>query len=126
KVAAYTYQALMKFAAARLNVPVEKLNVLDSVVSGGGKSTSYGELVEGQQLDLKIPVKGELPKPDPSGWVGMTTLDGVTVTGEPPLTPLSQCTVIGTSHPVPGIPDKVTGKTQWSCDVLLPECCTHA
>src|SRR6185312_9272578 len=31
-----------------------------------------------------------------------------------------QLKVIGTSFPVPGIPDKVTGKTQWSCDVRLP------
>src|SRR5882724_9968562 len=28
--------------------------------------------------------------------------------------------VIGTSYPVPSIPDKVTGKTQWSCYVTLP------
>src|SRR5260370_15162982 len=34
--------------------------------------------------------------------------------------PLNQCKVMGTSFPVPGIPDKVTGKTQWSCDVTLP------
>lgn len=34
--------------------------------------------------------------------------------------PVSQYKVIGTSYPVPGIPDKVTGKTQWSCDVALP------
>lgn len=34
--------------------------------------------------------------------------------------PVSQFRVIGTSYPVPSIPDKVTGKTQWSCDVTLP------
>src|SRR5258706_3142432 len=34
--------------------------------------------------------------------------------------PLNQCKVMGTSFPVPGIPDKVTGKTQWSGDVTLP------
>src|ERR1700687_2169725 len=34
--------------------------------------------------------------------------------------PVSQFKVIGTSFPVPGIPNKVTGKTQWSCDVTLP------
>src|ERR1700687_2872004 len=34
--------------------------------------------------------------------------------------PVSQFKVIGTSFPVPGIPDKVTGKTQWSCDITLP------
>src|SRR5258706_5270022 len=34
--------------------------------------------------------------------------------------PVSQYKVIGTSYPMPGIPDKVTGKTQWSSDVVLP------
>ena len=32
----------------------------DGVVSGGGKSISYGDLVKGQQLKLTIPVKGDL------------------------------------------------------------------
>src|SRR5260370_13628854 len=34
--------------------------------------------------------------------------------------PMSQYKVIGTSYPIPGIPDKVTGKMEWSCDVTLP------
>ena len=34
--------------------------------------------------------------------------------------PVDQFTVMGKSLPVPGIPDKVIGKTQWSCDVTLP------
>jgi len=120
KVAAYAYQALLQLAATRIGAPVGDLSVRDGIVSGGGKSVSYGQLVEGQHLDLKIPIKGELAKADPAAWVGITTLDGLTVTGEPPLTQLSQCKVIGTSNPMPGIPDKVTGKTQWSCDVTLP------
>jgi nicotinate dehydrogenase subunit B len=120
KVAAYAYQALLQLGAARLGAPIADLSVRDGIVSTAGKSVSYGQLVEGQHLDLKIPIKGEFAKPDPSAWVGVTTLDGLTVSGEPPLTPLGQCKVIGTSNPMPGIPDKVTGKTQWSCDVTLP------
>jgi nicotinate dehydrogenase subunit B len=61
---------------------------------------------------------------DPAGngvagleWAG---LDGFSVTGDPPMKPISQYKIIGTSFPMPGIPDKVTGKTQWSCDVILP------
>jgi hypothetical protein len=34
--------------------------------------------------------------------------------------PVREYTVIGTSYPMPGIRDKVTGQTQWSCDVTLP------
>ena len=33
---------------------------------------------------------------------------------------VSEYKVIGTSYPMPGIRDKVTGQTQWSCDVTLP------
>jgi nicotinate dehydrogenase subunit B len=120
KVAAYTHQALLGLAAKQLGVPVSGLNVTDGIVSGGGKSISYGKLVEGQQLDLKIPVEGKQARPDPNGWVGMTSLDGFTVTGDPPMKPVSEFKVIGKSYPVPSITDKVTGKTQWSCDVTLP------
>jgi len=120
KVAAYAYQALLGLAANELKVPVAELTVAEGVVSGGGRSLTYGQLVHGQQLDLKIPVTGRPAKADATKWVGISSLDGFTVSGDPPLKPLSQFRVIGTSYPVPGIPDKVTGKTQWSCDVRLP------
>ncbi|HEY6923411.1 MAG TPA: molybdopterin cofactor-binding domain-containing protein, partial [Steroidobacteraceae bacterium] len=120
KVAAYAYQALLGLAATQLGVPVSSLIVVDAVVHGGGKTITYGELVRGQHLDLKIPVTGRPALVDSTGWVGMTSLDGYSVGGDPPLKPMSQFKVIGTSFPVPGIPDKVTGKTRWSCDVRLP------
>jgi CO/xanthine dehydrogenase Mo-binding subunit len=120
KVSAYTYQALLRLAAAQLGVPVPGLSVVDGIVSGGGKSITYGQLVQGQHLDLRIPVTGQPAKADPSAWVGISSLDGFTVTGDPPMKPVSQFRVIGTSYPVPSISDKVTGKTQWSCDVTLP------
>ena len=120
KVAAYTYQALLGLAATRLGVPVSSLSVTDGVVNGGGKKMSYGELVQDQHLDLKIPVEGALPKPDPKGDVGMTSLDGITVKGDPPVKAPKDFKVIGTSFPAGHIPGKVTGKAQWSCDVSLP------
>ena len=120
KVAAYTYRALLKLASNQLGVPIEDLSVTDGIVSGSGKTVSYGQLVAGQLLELTIPVTGALAQPDPTQWVGMTSLDGLAVAGEPPLKPVDQFKVIGTSYPVPGIPDKVIGKTQWSCDVTLP------
>jgi nicotinate dehydrogenase subunit B len=120
KVAAYTYQALLGFAATQLGVPISSLSVADGVVSGSGKKISYGELVQGQHLELKIPVEGALPRPDPTGWVGMSSLNGLTVTGDPPLKAVKDFKVLGTSFPAGHIPDKVTGKTQWSCDLVLP------
>jgi CO/xanthine dehydrogenase Mo-binding subunit len=120
KVAAYTYQALLGLASAQLGVPVSSLSVTDGLISGGDKKVSYGELVQGQHLELTIPVKGALPKPDPEGWVGMSSLDGFTVTGDPPMKAVADFKVIGTSFPARHIPDKIAGKTQWSCDRSLP------
>jgi nicotinate dehydrogenase subunit B len=120
KVAAYAHQALLELAARRLSVPVSSLSVTDGIVSGNEKKISYGELVQGQHLEMTIPVEGALPKPDPAGWVGVSSLDGCTVTGNPPMKAVSEFKVIGKSFPAGHIPDKVTGKTQWTCDLALP------
>jgi nicotinate dehydrogenase subunit B len=120
KVAAYTYLALLGLAATQLGVVVTDLTVTDGVVSGGGKTVSYGQLVQGQQLDLKISGTAKPLKMDPTAIGGVEGLFGFAVTCDPPMKPVRQYKVIGTSYPMPGIPDKVTGKTQWSCDVTLP------
>jgi CO/xanthine dehydrogenase Mo-binding subunit len=109
KAAAYTHQALLDLASRRLGVSKDQLTVKDGVVSGGGQTVSYGELVEGQQLDLIIPVSGDL-----------TSLRGLTVTGDPPMKPVSEYTVIGKSYPNSIIASKVAAKEQWVTDVRLP------
>jgi nicotinate dehydrogenase subunit B len=65
--------------------------------------------VQGRQLKLTIPVSGDL-----MGFMGLQ------VTGEPPLKPTSQYTVIGRSHPMPGTQEKVTGEAIWVGDMRLP------
>jgi nicotinate dehydrogenase subunit B len=125
KVAAYTYQALLNLAATQLHLPSSALTVANGVVSGGGKSISYGQLVKGQQLDLKIPVTGSPVRFVSPGSDSVTGLDwagmaGLTVAGDPPMKPVSEFKVIGTSYAMPGSRDKVTGQTEWSCDVTLP------
>ncbi|MGC2614897.1 MAG: molybdopterin cofactor-binding domain-containing protein, partial [Terracidiphilus sp.] len=86
KVAAYTYQALLDLASKKLGVAKENLSVKDGVVSGGGKSVSYGDLIKGRQLNLTIPVRGDL-----------TSIMGLSVEGNPPMKPVSEYTVIGKS-----------------------------
>src|SRR6266478_7726531 len=88
KAAAYTYQALLDLASERLGVPKDQLTGNDGVVSGGGKSISYGDLVKDQQLKLTIPVKGDL-----------TSIFGLTVEGNPPMKPVSEYKFIGKSMP---------------------------
>lgn len=109
KAAAYTYQALLDVASERLGVPKEKLSVKDGIVSGGGKSISYGDLVKDQQLKLTIPVKGDL-----------TSIFGLTVEGDPPMKPVSAYTIIGKSYPNSIINSKVAAKETWATDVRLP------
>src|SRR5579872_1965276 len=109
KAAAYTYQALLDLASQRLGVAKSALSVTDGIVTGGGKSISYGDLVKGQQLKLTIPVSGDL-----------TGIMGLTVEGDPPMKPVSQYTVIGKSYRNSVTASKVSGKETWATDVRLP------
>ena len=110
KAAAYTYQALLDLAATTLNVDKKQLSVKDGIVSGGGKSVSYGDLVRGQELKLTIPVTGDL-----------TSMFGLTVTGDPPMKPVAQYTVVGKSYANAVTPAKVVAKELWVTDVRLPD-----
>ncbi len=109
KAAAYTYQALLDLSAERLGVPKDKLSVKDGIVSGGGKSISYGDLVKNQQLKLTIPVKGDL-----------TSIFGLTIEGNPPMKPVSEYSVIGKSFKNSIISSKVAARETWATDVRLP------
>ena len=109
KAAAYTYQALLDLASQRLGVPKNQISVKDGIVSGGGKTMSYGDLVKGQQLKLTIPVKGDLTSPM-----------GLTVDGDPPMKPVNQYTVIGKSFQNSVTASKVAAKEPWAADVKLP------
>src|SRR5271167_1655105 len=108
KAAAYTYQALLGLASEKLGVPKDKLSVKDGIVSGGGKSVSYGDLVKNQQLKLTIPVKGDL-----------TSIFGLSIEGNPPMKPVSEYRVIGKSFKNSIISSKVAAKETWATDVRL-------
>ena len=109
KAAAYTQQAILDLAAKKLGVDKSRLTAKDGVVSAGGKSITYGRLVAGQQLTLSIAVSGDL-----------TALYGLTVTGNPPMKPASQYTVIGKPYKNFVTESKVKAKETWITDVRLP------
>jgi nicotinate dehydrogenase subunit B len=109
KAAAYTYQALLDLASERLAVSKDELSVKDGVVSGGGKTISFGDLVRNRQLKLTIPVKGDL-----------TSIFGLSIEGNPPMKPVSQYSVIGKSFKNSVISSKVAAKETWATDVRLP------
>ena len=109
KAAACTHQALLDLPSQHLGVAKEQLSVNEGVVSGEGKRVTYGELVKGQSLKLTIPVTGDL-----------TSIFGLTVTGDPPMKPVSQYKVVGRSFKNSIIPAKVTAKEVWVTDVKVP------
>ena len=109
KVAAYTYQALLDLGAKKLGVAKDKLTAKNGVLSAGSKSISYGDLVKGQELNLTIPVRGDL-----------TSIMGLSVDGNPPMKPVSEYTVIGKSFPSSAIKEKVSAKANWATDIRLP------
>lgn len=109
KAAAYTREAVLELAAQRFGVPRSAVTVADGVISGGGKSARYGEIVAGQELKLTIPVAGQLTSPF-----------GLMVTGNPPLKKVADYTVVGKSVTNPSLRPKIAGETKWVGDVKLP------
>jgi CO/xanthine dehydrogenase Mo-binding subunit len=64
--AAEARQALLAMASERLGVPVEQLSVERGVVSGGGASVSYGELVGDKRFELAF--TGSAPLKNPADY----------------------------------------------------------
>jgi CO/xanthine dehydrogenase Mo-binding subunit len=108
RVAAYTYQALLSLASTQLGVPVGSLTAKDGVISGGGKSVTYSQLVSSGQFSLKIPT------------TGTAYANTLVVTGGVPTKPVSQYTVIGTSQPNLEIPGIVNATSPFVADIRLP------
>jgi nicotinate dehydrogenase subunit B len=109
KAAAYTREAVLELAAKKFGVARAAVRVANGVISGGGKSATYGELVAGQDLQLTIPTTGEQ-----TGFVG------VTVTGNPPLTSKADYKEVGKPLKNPLTLKKVAGEVTWVGDVKLP------
>jgi nicotinate dehydrogenase subunit B len=109
KAAAYVHHALIDMASQELGVPKDRLSVTNGIVSGGGKTVSYGDLVKTRKWNLTIPVQGDIH-----------SMFGLSVAGDPPLKPVSQYTIVGKSSANPAVTSKVSAKETWVTDVRLP------
>jgi len=111
--AATAYQALLKLASANLGVPTSSLSVKSGVVSGGGKTVTYGQLIGDKLFNTSI-----------TGFnvAGNATTPARAVAGGPNTKPVSAYTMVG----LPGvaqrvdIPDKVTGRYTFVHNIKLP------
>jgi CO/xanthine dehydrogenase Mo-binding subunit len=99
--AATARQALLGLASQRLGVPVASLTVDKGVVSGGGKSVTYGELVGGKLINAKIPTPSLSP-------------------GQGNSKPVASYRIVGTRVPRLDLPDKITGKYTYVHNIRLP------
>jgi nicotinate dehydrogenase subunit B len=126
--AAHAKQALLVLAAARLGVPVSSLSVSKGVVSGGGKSLTYGALLGEKLFNVSMPLSGVYsgsyhgsPRPDGTPTPSPPSIFAPYFEpGDAPAKPASQYKLVGTQVPRFDIPDKVTGKFTYITDVRLP------
>jgi nicotinate dehydrogenase subunit B len=99
--AAYAAQTLLGLAATQLGVPASSLSVQNGVVSGGGKSVKYGDLLGGKLFNAALPT---------------TALSQ----GVAPAKSISSYSIVGTRVPRVDIPDKVTGTFTYMHNVRVP------
>ena len=100
--AATARQALLTMAASRLGVPISSLSVNKGVVSGSGRSVSYGQLIGGGLFNVSMASPQLLP-------------------GVAPAKPVSSYTLVGiVDLPRIDIPAKVTGTYTYVQNLRVP------
>jgi CO/xanthine dehydrogenase Mo-binding subunit len=92
---------LVRLASAQLGVPAGSLSVSKGVISGGGRSVTYGELVGGKLMNVKLTTTHLNP-------------------GEAPAKPLSQLKLVGHRVPRVDIPAKIAGTFTYAHNVRIP------
>jgi nicotinate dehydrogenase subunit B len=114
--AASAQQVLMSMASTQLGVPTSSLTVSKGVVSGGGKSVTYGDLVGGKLFNVTMPASYSLQTVGPAGF----RFAGGLGAGQSPAKPVSAYTIVGTSVPRIDIPAIVTGSYTYVQNVRVP------
>jgi len=99
--AATARQTLLNLASQNLGVPVSSLTVKDGVVSGGGKTVTYGQLVGGKLLNAKL----ASPTLNPGQGISK---------------PVGQYKLVGTRVPRVDVPDKISGRYTYVHNVKIP------
>jgi CO/xanthine dehydrogenase Mo-binding subunit len=119
--AASAYQALLTMASTQLGVPVSQLSVSKGVVSGGGKSVTYGQLIGGKLFNVTMPSSWNMNPTIPAGSTTPTgSFTGGIQPGQAPAKPVSQYTLVGTRVPRIDIPGIVTGSGVYIQNIRVP------
>jgi nicotinate dehydrogenase subunit B len=114
--AATARQALLGLASRQLGVPVAGLSVDNGVVSGGGKTVTYGQLVGGKLFNVTIPQRVQRNDLAVFQYVLRPGLEP----GDPGAKPVDQYKLVGRPIPRVDVPGIVTGALVYSGDVRVP------
>ena len=113
--AAAAKQALLRLASAQLGVDGSTLSVSEGVVSGGGKTLTYGQLIGDRLFNVAVPASYNLAQAA-SGEAGPGLSPGA-----PGTKPVSQYGLVGRqSPPRIDIPAKVTGTSTYVHNIRIP------
>jgi CO/xanthine dehydrogenase Mo-binding subunit len=113
--AAYAKQELLKMASANLGVSVASLSVKDGVVSGGGKTVTYGQLIGGKNFNYTMPT------PATAGQFGSVVAGSMQLIPGGGITkPVKDYQVVGKVFPRIDIPAKVHGTYTYVHNVKIP------
>jgi CO/xanthine dehydrogenase Mo-binding subunit len=117
--AAAAKQALLGFAATKLGVPAPSLSVSKGVVSGGGKTVTYGELIGDRLFNVTMPAEYKMARI--GGGISGTSGIGL-APGAPGTKPASAYGLVGKSPSPPrvDIPAKVAGTYTYVHNVRVP------
>ncbi len=109
QAAAAARQELLKLAAAQLKAPMDKLTVVDGVVSVAGdasRKTSYGQLIGGKKFNTRITATG-------TGW-------DMKVAPEVKAKNAKDYKIVGKAIKRTDLPAKVTGEHDYIHNVRIP------
>jgi nicotinate dehydrogenase subunit B len=117
--AAHARLALLDLASKQLGVPLGQLSVSKGVVSGGGKTVTYGALLGGKLFNVAMPASYNMqpvipPTPNAGGFTG-----GIQP-GQSPAKPVGQYTLVGTRVPRIDVPGIVNGQGVYIQNIRVP------
>ena len=119
--AAAAANALLGLASTNLGVPVGSLSVSNGVVSGGGKSVTYAQLIGGKTFNVQMPASyvtanNTITATNPAGNQAAGGLNP----GAPGTKPVANYTIVGTEVPRIDIPAKVSGQFTYVHNIRVP------
>ncbi len=115
--AAAARKALLGLASKQLGVPAGSLSVKAGVVSGGGKTVTYGQLLGDKMFNVEMASSYKMA--ETHGGLNGTAGIGL-APGAPGTKPASQYSLVMTSPPRIDIPAKVTGSYTYVHNVRVP------